>query len=154
MPRTILVAPAGRAVGLTTSTLGLIRAFDRQGGRVAFAKPIGTRSDDRSVALVALGSPLRPPSPIARAEVNDLLAAGDEQTLLERVVALCAQAAEGADVLVVEGMIPEDGMAYAMRVNQLMIAPPKVRLRCCGCYDAVWHIGGWREIRFPLRQNG
>ena len=120
MPRTILVAPAGRAVGLTTSTLGLIRAFDRQGGRVAFAKPIGTRSDDRSVALVALGSPLRPPSPIARAEVNDLLAAGDEQTLLERVVALCAQAAEGADVLVVEGMIPEDGMAYAMRVNQLM----------------------------------
>jgi phosphate acetyltransferase len=43
MTRTLLVAPAGRAAGLTTATLGLVRALDRQGARVAFAKPISTR---------------------------------------------------------------------------------------------------------------
>ena len=30
MPRTLLIAPAGRSVGLTTAALGLLRALDRQ----------------------------------------------------------------------------------------------------------------------------
>lgn len=119
--RTLFVAPAGRSVGLTTAALGLVRALDRQGVRVAFAKPIATRMEDRSVALVRLGSHLQPPEPLARKQVEDLLASGDDQTLLERVVAVCNRAAEGADVLVVEGMVPEGGGAYSMRVNALML---------------------------------
>ncbi len=121
MPRTLFVAPAGRSVGLTTAALGLVRALDRQGVRVAFAKPIATRTTDRSIALLKLGSPLQPPVPLARKLVEDLLSAGDEQTLLEQVVALCNDAAEGADVLVVEGMVPESGAAYSMRLNTLMV---------------------------------
>jgi phosphate acetyltransferase len=39
---------------------------------------------------------------------------------MEKVVALCAHAAEGADVLVVEGLVPEAGMVYSTRVNALM----------------------------------
>ncbi len=113
MPRTLLIAPAGRSVGLTTATLGLLRALDRQGVRVAFAKPIATRSEDRSIALVKLGSSLLPPEPIPRQLVEDLLAAGDDQTLMERVVEVCSRAAEGADVLVVEGMVPEGGAVYS-----------------------------------------
>lgn len=121
MTRTLFVAPAGRSVGLTTAALGLVRALDRQGVRVAFAKPISTRAADRSIALVKLGSALQPPQPLARKRVEDLLSSGDEQTLLEEVVAVCNQAAEGADVLVVEGMVPEGGGAYSMRVNTLML---------------------------------
>lgn len=121
MPRTLFVAPAGRNVGLTTASLGLVRALDRQGVRVAFAKPISTRAEDRSIALVKLGSSLQPPPPLTRKVVEDLLSAGDEQTLLEKVVELCGHAAEGADVLVVEGMVAEQGAAYAMRVNSLML---------------------------------
>ena len=121
MPRTLLVAPAGRNVGLTTASLGLVRALDRQGVRVAFAKPISTRTEDRSIALVKLGSSLQPPPPLSRKVVEDLLSAGDDQTLLEKVVEVCAKAAEGADVLVVEGMVSEGGAAYAMRVNSLML---------------------------------
>ncbi|MFZ5439654.1 MAG: phosphate acetyltransferase [Myxococcota bacterium] len=119
--RTLFVAPAGRSVGLTTAALGLVRALDRQGVRVAFAKPIATRMEDRSVALVRLGSHLQPPEPISRKLVEDLLSSGDDQTLLEKVVAICNQAAEGADILVVEGMVPEGGSAYSMRVNALML---------------------------------
>ncbi len=121
MPRTLFVAPAGRNVGLTTAALGLVRALDRQGVRVAFAKPISTRTADRSIALLKLGSPLQPPEPLPRTLVEDLLSSGDEQTLLEKVVELCNDAAEGADVLVVEGMVPEGGAAYSMRLNALML---------------------------------
>jgi phosphate acetyltransferase len=121
MAHVLLVAPAGRQVGLTTACLGLVRALDRQGVRVAFAKPIAARGEDRVATLVKLGSGVSPPQPISRAGADDLLAAGDDQTLMEGVVALCAAAAEGADVLVVAGMWPEPGMVHSSRVNALML---------------------------------
>ncbi len=121
MAHILLVAPAGRQVGLTTACLGLVRALDRQRVRVAFAKPIAGRGDDRSVALMKLGAQLDSPEPMARIDVESLLACGDDQTLMERVVALCNGAAEGADVLVVEGMRPEPGIIYSSRVNGLML---------------------------------
>jgi phosphate acetyltransferase len=121
MPHTLLVAPAGRQVGLTTACLGIVRALDRQGIRVAFAKPIAERGEDSSAALMKLGARLEPPAPIARSAADELLAAGDDQTLMERVVALCARAGEGSDVLVVEGMAPEAGIVHSTRVNALML---------------------------------
>ena len=121
MAHVLLLAPAGRQVGLTTACLGLVRALDRQGIRVAFAKPIAARGEDRVSTLVKLGSSLTPPEPISRAEADELLASGDDQTLMEKVVALCSRAAEGADVLVVAGMWPEPGMVHSTRVNALML---------------------------------
>ncbi len=133
--RTLFIAPAARNVGLTTATLGIIRALDRQGVRVAYAKPIGSRSEDRSIALVGLGSHLHPPAPVPRREVEDLLSRGDEQTLLERVVEVCEDAAEDADVLVVEGMVPEPGMGWSMRVNALMVKALDAELVLVGAPD-------------------
>ncbi len=121
MAHTLLVAPAGRQVGLTTACLGLVRALDRQGVRVAFAKPLVARGEDLAASLMKLGANLSPPEPISRKEADDLLASGDDQRLLERVVALCARAAERADVLVVAGMWPEPGMVHSTRVNALML---------------------------------
>src|ERR1700694_1076566 len=99
MAHILLVAPAGRQVGLTTACLGLVRALDRQRVRVAFVMPIAGRGDDRSVALMKLGALLDPPAPIGRDVAEALLKAGDDQTLMERVVALCSSAAAGSDVL-------------------------------------------------------
>ncbi len=121
MAHVLLLAPAGRQVGLTTACLGFVRALDRQGVRVAFAKPIAARGEDRVSTLVKLGSGLSPPPSISRADADELLASGDDQTLMERVVALCSRAAEGADVLVVAGMWPEPGMVHSTRVNALML---------------------------------
>ena len=121
MPHVLLVAPAGRQVGLTTACLGLVRALDRQGVRVAFAKPIAARGEDQAAALMRLGANLSPPPSIPRKVADDLLASGDDQTLMERVVALCSEAGEMADVLVVAGMWPEPGMVHSTRVNALML---------------------------------
>jgi hypothetical protein len=40
---------------------------------------------------------------------------------MEKVVELCARAAQGADLIVVEGLSPELGMVYSTRVNALML---------------------------------
>ena len=40
-PYTLFLAPSGSGVGLTTLALGLVRALDVRGVRVAFCKPIG-----------------------------------------------------------------------------------------------------------------
>lgn len=121
MPRTLLVAPAGRRVGLTTICLGLVRAFDRMGVRVALVKPIAARGADHTVEVSRKGAHLDTPEPIPRQVVEELLAKGEDQTLMEMVVAIAGKAAEGADVLVAEGMIPESGMVYSGRVNALMM---------------------------------
>ena len=75
MARTLLVAPAGRSVGLGTVCLGLVRALDRQGVRVAFVKPIASREEDRLVALMKLGAHLSPPEPISRETVEPSMTA-------------------------------------------------------------------------------
>lgn len=121
MPTTLLVAPAGRHVGLTTACLGIVRALDRLGLRVAFVKPIAGRGEDHSVELVQLGAHLSPPAPITRHVAEELLAHGDDQTLMEQVVDIAGRAAKGFDVLVAEGMVPEPGMVYSTRVNALML---------------------------------
>jgi phosphate acetyltransferase len=121
LPTTILVAPAGRRVGLTTACLGLVRALDRQGVRVAFVKPVANREVSQSAELMALGAHILPVKsvPIHTAEV--LLAAGDDQTLMEHVVEIAGKAGVGADVLIAEGMNPEPGIVHASRVNELML---------------------------------
>ena len=90
MPRTLLVAPAGRNVGLTTACLGFVRALDRLGARVAFVKPIAENGEDRSGPLMRLATRVDPPDPIERRAAEERLAAGDDQTLMEEVVALCS----------------------------------------------------------------
>jgi phosphate acetyltransferase len=121
LPTTILVAPAGRRVGLTTACLGLVRALDRQGVRVAFVKPVANREVSQSAELMALGAHILPVKSVPSHMAEDLLAAGDDQTLMEHVVEVAGKAGVGADVLIVEGMNPEPGIVHASRVNELML---------------------------------
>ncbi len=121
MPTNILVAPAGRRVGLTTACLGLVRALDRQGVRVAFVKPVANREVSQSAELMALGAHILPVKSVPIHTAEELLAAGDDQTLMEHVVEVAGKAGLGADVLIVEGMNPEPGIMHASRVNELML---------------------------------
>jgi phosphate acetyltransferase len=121
LPTNILVAPAGRRVGLTTACLGLVRALDRQGVRVAFVKPVANREVSQSAELMALGAHILPVKSVPIHTAEELLAAGDDQTLMEHVVEVAGKAGLGADVLIVEGMNPEPGIVHASRVNELML---------------------------------
>jgi phosphate acetyltransferase len=121
MRTTVIVAPAGRGVGITTACLGIVRALDREGIRVGFAKPVANREPDHTIPLLSLGAHFAIPPAVPRGEAEALLAAGDDQTLMERVVAIADKAGEDVDVLIIQGMHPEMGMVHSSRVNALML---------------------------------
>ncbi len=122
MTHRLLVVPTGHEVGVTSVGLGIVRALDRLGLRFAFCKPIATspRKSDRSTALIRLTTGLNPPEPIAQDEAERLLGEGDDAMLMEKVVERIDSVSEGADVIVIEGLVPVPEVVYAARVNIAM----------------------------------
>ncbi len=122
MTRTVLVAPTSHGVGLTATCLGLVHALQERGVNVGFYKPLAQPSalgigTDRSTALIRLTSPLRPPDPIPPARVERALSENAQEVLMEQVVAAAEPLIARHDVVVVEGLVPGAGLAYAGRAN-------------------------------------
>ena len=122
MTRTVLVAPTSHGVGLTATCLGLVHALQERGVNVGFYKPLGQprasgTGTDRSTALIRLTSTLRPPDSIPSARVEKALGEGAQDALMEEVVASAEPIIARHDVVVVEGLVPGSGLAYAGRTN-------------------------------------
>ena len=117
MTRTLLVVPSAADAGLARTCLGLVRALDRRGVNVAFVKPVAQPrhdgSPDRSVALVAAISALRPPEPLSTAELEQQLGEGGVDAVLEKTVAAWQPVYERSNVVIVEGLSP--GPAWLVR---------------------------------------
>ena len=125
MIQSFFLAPSGNSVGLTSATLGLVRALDQVGLRVAFCKPIAQhagKSDVMDPSLLFLNETqeLSPPEPILLSEAQQRLANGEIEQLMEDVVNLCSQTAQDADILVVEGLVPQDDAPFINRINSQM----------------------------------
>ncbi len=122
MAQYIMTVPTGVRVGLTTVSVGLVHALDRSGTPVGFAKPIAQRhlSDkgpERSTRLVEMVSSLTPPTPIDMARAEDLYSRGEQNQLLEEVVVRAQEAAKGADIVVLEGLVSTPQQPYAAGLN-------------------------------------
>jgi phosphate acetyltransferase len=119
---TFFIAPTGFGVGLTSISLGLVRALERAGLKVGFFKPIaqphpGDEGPERSTELIARTHGLTPPQPLGQAHVEHMLGDGHLDELLEEIISLYQQAAQDKDVVIVEGMVPTRQASYATRVN-------------------------------------
>src|SRR5271166_6542278 len=112
------------AVGVARTCLGLVRALDRRGVNVAFVKPVAQPrpdgSPDRSVALVAAISALRPAEPLSTAQLEQQLGAGGVDAVLEKTVAAWEPVYERSDVVIVEGLSPGPAWLYASEINQAL----------------------------------
>ena len=128
MSKIFLLVATHHEVGLTSASLGLIRAFDRAGEPAVFVKPIeqlrpGYTGPERSRALIESTTALRPPPSVSLKDAAKYLAAGGEQLLLEEVVALVANAQTGSDtpdaslVVLVEGLVATEEVPFAERLN-------------------------------------
>ena len=145
--KTLFVAPTQSAVGLTSTALGLTRALERQGVRVAFLKPIAqtheqdtgdtvpdstesrTRVPDDSVFFARALLHASTPDPIALAVAEEQLSQGQIEQLMEDVITLARQMTAGKsahsgpateseiDILVVEGLAISDRNQYAGTLN-------------------------------------
>jgi phosphate acetyltransferase len=124
MARTLLVVPTAAGAGLARTCLGLVRALDRQGVNVGFVKPVAQpRADggpDRSAALVAATTSLRPPDPLPAARLEQQLGSGGLDAVLEKIVAAWQPVHDQYDVVVVEGLSPAAAKLYASGLNQAL----------------------------------
>jgi phosphate acetyltransferase len=124
MARTLLVVPTAAGVGLARTCLGVVRALDRRGVNVAFVKPVAQpRPDggpDRSIALAAATTALRPPNPLSTAHLEQQLGSGGLDAVLEKIVAAWQPVHDRSDVVVVEGLSPGPAKLYASGLNQAL----------------------------------
>ena len=124
MARTLLVVPTAAGAGLARTCLGLVRALDRRGVNVGFVKPVAQpRADggpDRSIALVAATTSLRPPDPLSTARLEQQLGSGGLDAVLEKIVAAWQPVHDRSDVVVVEGLSPAAAKLYASGLNQAL----------------------------------
>lgn len=119
---TFFIVPTGFGVGLTSTSLGLVRALEYGGLKAGFYKPVAQQHPDShgpeySTELISRTLGLSPPAPLALAAVEHLLGEGQMDDLMEDIVRRFQQAAEGYDVMVVEGMVPTRYVGYASRIN-------------------------------------
>jgi phosphate acetyltransferase len=124
MVRSLLVVPTSAGVGLARTCLGVVRALDRQGVNVAFVKPVAQPrpdgSPDRSAALVAAISSLRPPDPLSTAELEQQLAERGLHAALEKIIAALEPVHDRSEVVVVEGLTPGPARLYTIEINQAL----------------------------------
>ncbi len=125
MKHIFFLAPTRTGTGLTTVSLGLVRALDQRGVRVAFCKPIGQpqgRDDgpERSTHFVRQTTHLRPADPIALDAAARLISEGESDALMSQVLRSAHASAGNADVLVVEGLVPTAEDSLVGRLNAEM----------------------------------
>ncbi|MDF0605946.1 phosphate acetyltransferase [Neisseriaceae bacterium TC5R-5] len=118
---TFFLAPTGFNVGLTSVALGTIRSLEQAGLRVGFVKPIaqGRRpiEMERSTHFARTICHLQPPVPITMDRVEHLLSQGKVDQLMEEVVGLYQQAAQNVDMMIVEGLVPDQKQVFSTFLN-------------------------------------
>lgn len=125
MARTIMLIPIGSGVGVTSVSLGMVRAMERHGVNVSFFKPVaqprpGQSGPETSSAVIRAGSNITPPEPLSLQYAENMITSNNSAVLLEEIVALYEKHVHesGAEVVVIEGLVPVDKQPFASRLNQ------------------------------------
>ncbi|HBW43279.1 MAG TPA: hypothetical protein DEF84_21220 [Leclercia adecarboxylata] len=108
MSRTIMLIPTGTSVGLTSVSLGVIRAMERKGVRLSVFKPIaqpraGGDAPDQTTTIVRANSNLPAAEPLKMSHVESLLSSNQKDVLMEEIIARYHESAKDAEVVLVVG---------------------------------------------------
>ncbi|WP_297202590.1 phosphate acetyltransferase [uncultured Pluralibacter sp.] len=122
MSRTIMLIPTGTSVGLTSVSLGVIRAMERQGVRLSVFKPIaqprtGGDAPDQTTTIVRANSHLPAAEPLKMSHVESLLSSNQKDVLMEEIIANYHANAKDAEVVLVEGLVPTRKHQFAQSLN-------------------------------------
>lgn len=118
--RTYFVAATQPNVGLTSVSLGLLRALQRRGLKVAFVKPVTKRTPDTEPSVLFARSICHAentPDPLPMALATQRVTSGKTDELLEDIVSLAMSCAVSADVLLVEGIHADPSRAFIPRLS-------------------------------------
>lgn len=118
--RTYFVAATQPNVGLTSVSLGLLRALQRRSLKVAFVKPITKRTPDTEPSVLfarRICQAGTTPDPLPMSLATQRVTAGKTDELLEDIVSMAMSCTEGADVLLVEGIHADPSRAFIPRLS-------------------------------------
>ncbi|EPE2649130.1 phosphate acetyltransferase [Vibrio fluvialis] len=121
MSRTIMLIPISAGVGLTSVSMGLLRAMERKGVSVSFYKPIaqprsGGDQPDLTSTIVGRNSDMKIGEPMSISSAETLIGSEKMDVLLETVVERYNQI-NTAEVTLVEGLVPTRKHPFANQVN-------------------------------------
>ncbi|MGI9888781.1 phosphate acetyltransferase [Vibrio chagasii] len=122
MSRTIMLIPTSAGVGLTSASMGVLRAMERKGVKVSFYKPIsqprsGGDQPDLTSTIVGTNSDVKIGQPLAMSVAESLIGNDNMDELLETVVERYNQINKDADVTLIEGLVPTRKHPFANQVN-------------------------------------
>jgi len=118
--RTYFVAATQPNVGLTSVSLGLLRALQRRSLKVAFVKPITKRTPDTEPSVLfarRICQAGTTPDPLPMSLATQRVTSGKTDELLEDIVSMAMSCTEGADVLLVEGLHADPSRAFIPRLS-------------------------------------
>lgn len=108
MPRFLLV-PVNTETGLNAVVFGLMRAFEQNGNKPLFFKPVSAQLHGEEPALHMAEALFQqiPPLPVTLAQYDEAVASGHEDDVIEHMVADLDQLTQKPhDVVVIEGVAP------------------------------------------------
>lgn len=118
-----MLIPVGAGVGLTSASMGVLRAMERKGVRVSFFKPIaqprqGGNKPDLTTTLIRANSTIQVAEPIAMSDADTLIREDHMDVLLEEIVARCNEINRESDVTLIEGLIQTNKYPFANKLNR------------------------------------
>ncbi len=122
--QTFFITPMGRLSGVTTVSLGIVTALEQSGLRVGFVKPIAQSHPEGKVGRSnqfarALYQHYIPKS-LSSQKLDELLRQGEYDAIMEEVMHRYQNAAKNVDVMVVEGLVPEEKNPFTVDLNEKM----------------------------------
>ncbi|QTC48221.1 phosphate acetyltransferase [Pantoea ananatis] len=117
-----MLIPTGTSVGLTSVSLGVIRAMERKGVRLSVFKPIaqpraGGNAPDQTTSIVRKSSGIPAAEPLPMSCVESLLGSNQQDVLMEEIIARYHANAQDAEVVLVEGLVPTRKHQFASALN-------------------------------------
>ncbi|AFT77935.1 phosphate acetyltransferase [Alteromonas macleodii str. 'Black Sea 11'] len=122
MSRRIMLIPVGTSVGLTTVSMGLVRAIEEQGIKLNFYKPVaqprrGDNGEERSTAIISHHASVTPITPFGLEYVERMISNDNTDELLEEIIERFEKNSVQEAVTVIEGLVTTRHHPYAERLN-------------------------------------
>ncbi|WP_394204109.1 phosphate acetyltransferase [Shewanella waksmanii] len=122
MSRNIMLIPIGTGVGLTSISLGMVRALERHGVKVRFFKPIAQlrptdTGPERSTTILSKSPTVNPLEPFDMSHAESLIRADQTDVLMEQIIARATEQASPSETLIVEGLVQTRNHPFSDDIN-------------------------------------
>ena len=122
MSRNIMLIPIGTGVGLTSISLGLVRAFEHHGVKVRFFKPIAQQrpqdaGPERSTTILCKSPTVNPLEPFEMEHAENLVRGDKTDVLMEQIIARVSEDTDETETLVLEGLVQTHNHPFSGDVN-------------------------------------